>query len=116
MTTQRHEAATSPTERCIEALRLILPLAKGYAAAHPVGSNSIYVSEAEQALENLSAPLPPASEVEGIIAGIFDELNDRKGLHLDGLDDEIQDEIRAAFRKIISGCRPSPRRQAECAG
>lgn len=29
------------------ALRLILPLAKGYAAEHPVGSNERYVIEAE---------------------------------------------------------------------
>lgn len=31
----------------VSALRLILPLAKGYAAEHPVGSNERYVIEAE---------------------------------------------------------------------
>jgi hypothetical protein len=34
----------------LKVLRLILPLAKGYAAAHPVGSNDRYVAEAEQVL------------------------------------------------------------------
>jgi len=30
-----------------EALQLILPMARGYALAHPVGSNQKYVEEAE---------------------------------------------------------------------
>lgn len=34
----------------LDALRLILPLAKGYAAAHRVGSNAAYVAAAEAAL------------------------------------------------------------------
>jgi len=32
-------------------LKLILPMAKGYAAAHPVGSNSEYIKEAENILK-----------------------------------------------------------------
>ena len=34
----------------VETLELILPLAKGYAAEHPVGSNHAYVSQAQDAL------------------------------------------------------------------
>lgn len=34
----------------IEALRLILPMAKGYAHAHPVGSNAAYIEAAEAVL------------------------------------------------------------------
>ncbi len=34
----------------LKAIRLILPLAKGYTAAHPVGSNSQYVKAAEDAV------------------------------------------------------------------
>lgn len=34
----------------IEALRLILPMAKGYASEHRVGSNAEYVLAAEEAL------------------------------------------------------------------
>ena len=33
-------------------LALILPLAKGYAAEHPVGSNGAYVSVAERAMDS----------------------------------------------------------------
>lgn len=32
-------------------LKLILPMAKGYAAEHPVGSNDEYVKEAERVLD-----------------------------------------------------------------
>ncbi|KKN24327.1 hypothetical protein LCGC14_0895910 [marine sediment metagenome] len=32
-------------ERVVEVARWNLPLAKGYAAAHPVGSNAAYVAE-----------------------------------------------------------------------
>lgn len=38
-----------------DALRLILPLARGYAAAHPVGSNQDYVNAAEEALAAVRA-------------------------------------------------------------
>ena len=41
--------------RLEEALRLVLPLAKGYAAEHPVGSNATYVAEAENVLEGRDA-------------------------------------------------------------
>ena len=40
----------SKIKMLVEALILILPLAKGYAAEHSVGSNQIYVTEAETAL------------------------------------------------------------------
>lgn len=40
-----------------EALELIIPLAKGYAHAHPVGSNERYVQQAVEVL----ATLPPRS-------------------------------------------------------
>ena len=41
--------------RLEEALRLVLPLAKGYAAEHPLGSNAAYVAEAENVLEGRDA-------------------------------------------------------------
>ena len=41
-----------------EALELILPLAKGYAAEHPVGSNQAYVEQAQAAL-TAHAPSAP---------------------------------------------------------
>ena len=40
-------ALEAKVKRLREALQLILPLAKGYAAAHPVGSNQKYIEEAE---------------------------------------------------------------------
>lgn len=42
----RHDYAARVHE-LTEALALILPLAKGYAAAHPVGSNAAHVAHAE---------------------------------------------------------------------
>lgn len=39
----------------VTALRLILPLAKGYAAEHPVGSNALYVATAESVLDEEEA-------------------------------------------------------------
>jgi len=39
----------------LDALRLILPLAKGYAAANRVGSNAAYVAAAEAALTKAGA-------------------------------------------------------------
>ena len=36
-------------ERMADKLSLILPMAKGYAAEHPVGSNQKYVESAEEA-------------------------------------------------------------------
>ena len=43
--------AHAPTAPLEEALELILPLAKGYAAAHPVGRNQAYVDQACAALD-----------------------------------------------------------------
>ena len=40
----------------IESLRLILPMAKGYASAHRVGSNDKYIQAAEDALAALEKP------------------------------------------------------------
>lgn len=40
-------------DELVEALRLILPLAKGYSASHPVGSNDKYVSIAEEVLAKI---------------------------------------------------------------
>lgn len=42
--------APAGDEAVVDALALILPMAKGYAAEHPVGSNAKYVVEAEAAL------------------------------------------------------------------
>jgi hypothetical protein len=39
----------------LDALRLILPLAKAYAATHPVGSNAEYVAAAEAAIARAGA-------------------------------------------------------------
>lgn len=39
-----------------DAIRLILPLAKGYAAANPVGSNAQYIRHAENVLEMFGGP------------------------------------------------------------
>jgi hypothetical protein len=40
----------------LAALKLILPLAKGYAHAHPVGSNAWYVEQAAEAIARVEAP------------------------------------------------------------
>lgn len=40
-------------ESLIGALKLILPMAKGYAAEHNVGSNQMYVAAAEKALDDV---------------------------------------------------------------
>ena len=37
-------------DKVADALRLILPMAKGYAHAHQVGSNAAYIEDAEKAL------------------------------------------------------------------
>jgi len=46
----RTDIAHTQLEAMAEALRLVLPMAKGYAAAHPVGSNALYIETAEQQL------------------------------------------------------------------
>ena len=52
-------AAACATYRA--ALELILPLAKGYAADHPVGSNAEYVKEAEAALARVRGGMDAAT-------------------------------------------------------
>lgn len=42
--------SVEPPPDAINLLRLILPLAKGYAHEHPVGSNRQYVNDAEEFL------------------------------------------------------------------
>lgn len=54
---EKAEAATSAALPDVTyALRLILPMAKGYAMDHPVGSNAAYISQAEAALAASAAP------------------------------------------------------------
>lgn len=48
--------ASQPSGAAGEALRLILPMAKGYAAEHWVGSNAAYIAEAEAVLASLASP------------------------------------------------------------
>ena len=45
-----YEKVGARTEELVRGLELILPLAKGYAAAHPAGSNRRYVRIAESLL------------------------------------------------------------------
>ncbi len=40
---------------CAEALRFVLPMAKGYAAANPVGRNADMIAQAEDDLKDLAA-------------------------------------------------------------
>jgi hypothetical protein len=42
--------ATRERDELLAMLHLILPLARGYAAAHPVGSNAEYIAAAEAAV------------------------------------------------------------------
>jgi chromosome segregation ATPase len=64
---QKENAQLRTTVSTLEnALRLILPMAKGYASEHPVGSNQEYVEEAERALsgktgEGLQADIEEAT-------------------------------------------------------
>ncbi len=45
-------SAQSSREKALaEALRLVIPLAKGYSAEHRVGSNQVYIEQAEATLE-----------------------------------------------------------------
>ena len=45
----------TPSDSVVEALRWVLPLAKGYADAHPVGSNQEYVDDAVAVLAQADA-------------------------------------------------------------
>lgn len=38
-----------------------------------------------------------------IVAQIEWDVNDRRGMHMSGFDEDIQDEIRNAWKKIILG-------------
>lgn len=65
--------------RSVELLRLILPLAKGYARGHDFGSNREYVKEAEyflEALDSLKQPAPSLPEKVGhepdTVSAVFD--------------------------------------------
>lgn len=59
--------AYSQSEQAIEALALILPMAKGYAHQHPVGNNSAFCDQAEaalsalQSLQGVELPKPAAT-------------------------------------------------------
>jgi hypothetical protein len=46
-------SALQQRERLVDALKLILPMAKGYAYEHNVGSNQKYVLETEQLLAEI---------------------------------------------------------------
>lgn len=46
---------SNPIQQAIEALALILPMAKGYAHQHPVGNNSAFCDQAEAALSALQS-------------------------------------------------------------
>lgn len=52
------EAAEARCARLADMLQLILPMAKGYAAEHPVGSNAKYVAAAEAALSDTAQEQP----------------------------------------------------------
>lgn len=56
--------SVEPPPDATSLLRLILPLAKGYAHEHPVGSNQQYVSDAEEFLAGAPAVEPPREMVE----------------------------------------------------
>lgn len=51
-----------------DALRLILPMAKGYASEHPVGSNQAYVEHAENVLASQPRATPPQAAPGDVIS------------------------------------------------
>ena len=63
------ESANARIEELVEALELILPLAKGYAHAHKVGSNAKYVRFAEEVVANATPdtaePMTVGDDVKG---------------------------------------------------
>ena len=65
-----HCLSVDMTSRTEAALRLILPMAKGYASAHPVGNNAAFIAEAEAVLESLSTPAPDPVGMEDVSAAI----------------------------------------------
>lgn len=56
-----------------DALRLILPLAKGYAHAHPVGSNARHIQEAEAVLASDDWQLIETAPQDGTLIIVFRE-------------------------------------------
>jgi hypothetical protein len=61
-----------------DAISLILPLAKGYAAAHPVGSNQAYVDYVESLVSNEGDDVIRPVEPEEIKAAYQRGWNDRE--------------------------------------
>ena len=55
--------ASNNHEALVEALTLVLPMAKGYAHAHRVGSNEAYVEQAESVLAQATGA-PEAGEAK----------------------------------------------------
>ena len=62
-----HCLSVDMTSRTEAALRLILPMAKGYASAHPVGNNAAFIAEAEAVLESLSTPAPDPVGMDEVV-------------------------------------------------
>ena len=58
------ETAPPLSDQVVDALRLILPMAKGYAAAHQVGSNQEYVDHAEIVLAKADSVPTPNSNAD----------------------------------------------------
>ena len=56
---ERAERAEAMLKEAVEALALILPIAKGYAAVNRVGSNLAYVSSAEAILARITQEVEP---------------------------------------------------------
>src|SRR6266446_3308926 len=66
----------------IDALRLILPMAKSYAAEHPVGSNAEYIRVAEEALRHAS----PIVQSEAIYSVKLMNVGDKVRMNAGGYD------------------------------
>lgn len=74
----------NPITQAIEALALILPMAKGYAHQHPVGNNSAFCDQAEAALASLRAaqegdlpPLPEPAQTSHVTDSVMRKLEVR---------------------------------------
>lgn len=89
-------------QSAIDAIRLILPLAKGYAAEHPVRSNQAYVNAAEHTLEDWE-PIMPSDlrEKLGRVREAFQELLDYQAQHLDEW--KKANESLALLSEILGG-------------
>jgi len=51
MAVERIERLKESHERLVKALEVILPMASGYARAHPVGNNQAFIDQASTALK-----------------------------------------------------------------